>query len=150
MALRIRGVLLLISFSIAQAEQLNIQDAYVQKLVGRATDYFCKNGADATAQLLSKPLKNPQAQDAYMWMYTPTGTIRAHGADKNLIGKNITQIPGINGKSLLKAKLHAIKNKQKAGWAEYMLHNKRRRNYVQAIQNKTGVYLLGAGYTVTK
>lgn len=132
-------------FGITGAKQ---QDAYIQKLVHKATGYFCKNGAHKTSKLLSRPLKKPGAPEAYMWIYTPEGQIIAHGANKSLLGKNITQITGINGKTILQAKLRAINNKQKAGWAEYMLQGKRRRNYVHAVQDKTGVYLLGAGYTV--
>ena len=57
-------------------------------------------------------------RDLYITVYGLDGTVRAHGANKNMIGKNLIELKDIDGKAFIRERLELART-QRAFWQEY-------------------------------
>jgi signal transduction histidine kinase len=61
-------------------------------------------------------------QDLYLTVYQLDGTVKAHGANAKMIGKNLMEIKDVDGKYFVKERVELAK-KNKPFWQEYKFTN---------------------------
>lgn len=115
--LRLTAILLLSCPLFAQA---NADKA--TQMVQKASDYFDANGKDATLSEIS----NAQGQfvdgEVYVFAYDLDAVMLAHPKNAKLVGKNLMDVPDVDGKMFRKDIVDTAKN-QNTGWIDYKYKN---------------------------
>jgi cytochrome c len=97
-----------------------MQSAMVKKGVAHVK----ANGAHdkAYAEFSDKENKTWHNQDLYLVVYGLDGTVRAHGANAKMIGKNLIELKDIDGKAFVKERVDLAKS-QGTFWQDYKFTN---------------------------
>lgn len=100
-----------------------------QDLVGKAIAYYKANGKDKAFAAINDPKGQFVKKDLYVYVFDFNTVCLAHGANKALIGKNLSELKDTNGKQFMKEMTQAAKTKGK-GWVDY--------NWTNPVTKKIG------------
>ncbi|HIV71747.1 MAG TPA: cache domain-containing protein [Candidatus Aquabacterium excrementipullorum] len=80
-------------------------------------------GADKTyAAIIDKDNKEFHDRDLYLVVYGLDGTVKAHGANTKMVGKNLIDLKDIDGKPFVKERVE-MAQKQASFWQDYKFTN---------------------------
>jgi signal transduction histidine kinase len=114
--LLLAGVIAAVSGTAGAAEMATKPEA--EGMVRKAVAYLKANGRDK----MSKKDGQFVDRDLYITIYTTDGTVRAHGANARMIGKNTLEMKDVDGKAFIKERM-AIAAKKAPFWQEYKFTN---------------------------
>jgi signal transduction histidine kinase len=113
-------------------------------MADRAAAYIKANGAENAFKTFNdKQDANFHDRDLYVFVFDPTGKVLSHGANANLVAKNMAELKDVDGKPFVKEFL-AVKD---TGWVDYKWQNPQSK----AVEAKTtyvvrsGDYVIGVG-----
>jgi signal transduction histidine kinase len=92
------------------------------KMVTSAVSLLTTKGMDEGIKQLSDSTGQFVKEELYVFAYDTTGTMVAHPKNAKLIGKNLINIPDIDGKLFRKEILETALTK-KTGWVDYKYKN---------------------------
>jgi signal transduction histidine kinase len=93
-----------------------------EAMVHKAMKYWKANGNEKTYAEIGKKDGQFTDRDLYVVIYGLDGTVRAHGANPKMIGKNLMEIRDIDGKFFIKERVEMAK-KKKPFWQDYKFTN---------------------------
>lgn len=80
-------------------------------------------GADKTyAAIIDKDNKDFHDRDLYLVVYGLDGTVKAHGANTKMVGKNLIDLKDIDGKAFVRERVE-MAQKQASFWQDYKFTN---------------------------
>jgi cytochrome c len=91
-------------------------------MVNKAVAYFKKEGAEKAFAAFNKKPGDFTDRDLYILVYSTGGTVRAHGANVKLIGKDLSGAQDVDGKAYVKERMD-LAAKQKTFWQDYKFVN---------------------------
>jgi signal transduction histidine kinase len=118
--LLLAGVIAAVSGTAGAAEMATKPEA--EAMVRKAVTYLKANGRDKMFAEASKKDGQFVDRDLYITIYTTDGTVRAHGANARMIGKNTLEMKDVDGKAFIKERM-AIAAKKAPFWQEYKFTN---------------------------
>ena len=132
----------------SQAQDKKATPAEAVAKVKKAVALIQKEGpAKAYVQINDK--RGPfVVRDLYIAVYGLDGTVRAHGGNSNMIGKNLIELKDIDGKAFVRERIELAREK-KAFWHEYQFTHpttqkiEPKRMYCETLQDSVvcgGVY----------
>jgi len=111
---------LVISFA-AQAET-KATAADATAMVKKGVAFIKANGKDKGYAEISNKDGQFVSNDLYLTVYGLDGTVRAHGANAKMIGKNLIDLKDIDGKEFVKERVELAKAKG-TFWQDYKFTN---------------------------
>ncbi|MDI1258457.1 cache domain-containing protein [Aquabacterium sp.] len=110
------------AFSVQAAEGgANKDDAVA--MVKKGVAYVKSAGKDkAYADISDKANAEFHHQDLYLTVYALDGTVKAHGANAKMIGKNLIELKDIDGKAFVKERVDMAKTNA-TFWQDYKFTN---------------------------
>ena len=93
-----------------------------EAMVAKAMKFWKANGNDKTYAEIGKKDGQFTDRDLYVVIYGLDGTVRAHGANPKMIGKNLMEIRDVDGKFFVKERVELGKKKQPF-WQDYKFTN---------------------------
>jgi len=108
-------------------------------LVNEAAKFLKANGKEKALQEINKPDGKWVKGELYVFAYDFSGVIVAHPKNPKLVGKNMLEVPDVDGKLFRKDIVEAAKSKG-SGWVDYKYKNPENGK----IEEKT-TFLLKAG-----
>lgn len=111
-----------LSFTAAHAADGGATEADATAMVKKGVAYIKSNGNDkGYAEITSKtsPFKD---RDLYLVVYGLDGTVRAHGANERMVGKNLIDLKDIDGKPFVRERVEMAKTKV-SFWQDYKFTN---------------------------
>ena len=91
-------------------------------MVKQGVSYIKANGAEKGAAEISNKDGQFHKDDLYLVIYGLDGTVRAHGANAKMIGKNLIDLKDIDGKEFVKERVELAKSKG-TFWQDYKFTN---------------------------
>jgi cytochrome c len=91
-------------------------------MVKSGVAYIKANGAEKGAAEISNKEGQFHKDDLYLVIYGLDGTVRAHGANAKMIGKNLIALKDIDGKEFVKERVELAKAKG-TFWQDYKFTN---------------------------
>lgn len=114
----VAAALLATSFS-AQADA-TADDATA--MVKKGVAFMKSNGKDKGHAEISSKESQFKKDDLYLVVYGLDGTVRAHGANEKMIGKNLIELKDIDGKLFVKERVELAQSKG-TFWQDYKFTN---------------------------
>jgi cytochrome c len=114
----VAAALLATSFS-AQADA-TAEDATA--MVKKGVAFIKTNGKDKGHAEISSKESQFKKDDLYLVVYGLDGTVRAHGANEKMIGKNLIDLKDIDGKLFVKERVELAQSKG-TFWQDYKFTN---------------------------
>ncbi|KRC02200.1 histidine kinase [Hydrogenophaga sp. Root209] len=114
----VAATLLATSFS-AQADA-TAEDATA--MVKKGVAFMKTNGKDKGHAEISSKESQFKKDDLYLVVYGLDGTVRAHGANEKMIGKNLIELKDIDGKLFVKERVELAQSKG-TFWQDYKFTN---------------------------
>jgi signal transduction histidine kinase len=93
-----------------------------EAMVQKALKFLKANGKEKTYAEINKKDGPFIDRDLYLTVYGLDGTVRAHGANAKMIGKNLLEIKDVDGKFFVKERVELAKKKQPF-WQDYKFTN---------------------------
>lgn len=115
------GLLTFALLTIAVTAQETEKDLAV-KMVTSAVSYITTNGSDAGIKALSDSAGQYVKGALYVFAYDTSGTMVAHPKNPKLIGKNLINVPDVDGKMFRKDIIQVALTKY-TGWVDYKYKN---------------------------
>ena len=110
------------AFSVHAAEGGATKDEAVA-MVKKGVAYVKSAGKDkAYADISDKANAEFHHQDLYLTVYQLDGTVKAHGANAKMIGKNLIELKDIDGKAFVKERVDMAKTNA-TFWQDYKFTN---------------------------
>ena len=110
------------AFSVQAAEGGATKDEAVA-MVKKGVAYVKSAGKDkAYADISDKANAEFHHQDLYLTVYQLDGTVKAHGANAKMIGKNLIELKDIDGKAFVKERVDMAKTNA-TFWQDYKFTN---------------------------
>jgi signal transduction histidine kinase len=92
-------------------------------MVKKGVAYIKANSKDkAYADISDKANAEFHHEDLYLTVYSLDGTVKAHGANAKMIGKNLIELKDIDGKLFVKERVDMAKT-QATFWQDYKFTN---------------------------
>jgi signal transduction histidine kinase len=92
-------------------------------MVKKGVSQIKAQGADKTyAAIIDKENKDFHDRDLYLVVYGLDGTVKAHGANTKMVGKNLIDLKDIDGKPFVKERVE-MAQKQASFWQDYKFTN---------------------------
>ncbi|MEK7393852.1 MAG: cache domain-containing protein [Fibrobacterota bacterium] len=91
-------------------------------LVNDASKFLKANGKEKALQEINKPDGKWVKGELYVFAYDFQGVIVAHPKNAKLVGKNMLEVPDVDGKLFRKDIVEAAKSKG-TGWVDYKYKN---------------------------
>jgi signal transduction histidine kinase len=132
-------LLIFISFN-GIAEEFTAEKTAAINLVGNAAAFVKKNGNDAGIKELNNPKGKFVDSALYVFAYDTAGMMVAHPINSKLVGKNMLEVPDVDGK-LFRKEIIATALKSKTGWVDYKYKNpvngqiENKTTYLQLVNN---------------
>jgi signal transduction histidine kinase len=92
------------------------------KMVTSAVSFITTKGADAGIKALSDSTGQYVKGELYVFAYDTSGTMVAHPKNPKLIGKNLLNVPDVDGKMFRKDIIQTALTKN-TGWVDYKYKN---------------------------
>jgi signal transduction histidine kinase len=93
-----------------------------QKYVKKGVEFIKANGKDKGYAEVSNKQGQFIYKDLYLVVYGLDGTVRAHGANEKMIGKNLIDLKDIDGKAFVKERVELAQSKG-TFWQDYKFTN---------------------------
>jgi cytochrome c len=92
-------------------------------MVKKGVAYIKANPADkAYADISDKARTDFHDRDLYLVVYALDGTVRAHGANGKMIGKNLIELKDVDGKAFVRERVE-LAQKSPTFWQDYKFTN---------------------------
>jgi cytochrome c len=91
-------------------------------LVERAAAVVAKNGSKAFVDAVNAGKPEWSNKDLFVVVYDAGATVMANGMNTKLVGKNVLEVPDVEGKYFRKEIVAGAKDKG-SGWSEYKFKN---------------------------
>jgi signal transduction histidine kinase len=114
------GLLLASSGSLAKDGNASRDDA--QAGVKKGIAFIKANGRDKGYAEISNKQGQFIDRDLYLVVYGLDGTVRAHGANEKMIGKNLIELKDVDGKPFVKERVDLAQSKG-SFWQDYKFTN---------------------------
>ena len=120
--------LLLSSLALALAIPAGVQAqtkataAEATAMVKKGVAFIKANGKEKGMAEISNKSGQFVDRDLYLVVYALDGTVRAHGANEKMIGKNLIDLKDIDGKEFVKERVELAKSKG-TFWQDYKFTN---------------------------
>lgn len=101
--------------------------AEAEAMVQKGVKFMRANGKDKTYAEINKKDGAFTDRDLYLVAYGLDGTVRAHGANAKMIGKNLLDIKDVDGKPFVRERVELAKKGQPF-WQDYKFVNPISRN----------------------
>ncbi len=115
------GLLTFALLIIAATAQETEKDLAV-KMVTSAVSFITTNGIDAGIKALSDSTGQYVKGELYVFAYDTSGTMVVHPKNSKLIGKNLINVPDVDGK-LFRKDIIEIALTKNTGWVDYKYKN---------------------------
>jgi len=100
----------------------NVTPADAAAMVKKGIAYIKANGKEKGYAEISAPLSQFKDRELYLVVYGIDGTVRAHGANEKMIGKNLIDLKDTDGKPFVAERSELAKVKD-SFWHEYKFTN---------------------------
>ena len=97
-------------------------EADATAMVKKGVAYIKANGHDKGYAEISNKTSQFHNQDLYLVVYGLDGTVRAHGANEKMIGKNLIDLKDVDGKAFVRERIELAKAKP-SFWQDYKFTN---------------------------
>nr|WP_315428722.1 cache domain-containing protein [uncultured Albidiferax sp.] len=87
-------------------------------MVKKGVAFIKANGKDKGAAEISNKAGQFVDRDLYLVIYALDGTVRAHGANEKMVGKNLIDLKDVDGKEFVKERMEMAKSKG-TFWQDY-------------------------------
>ncbi|SDO93679.1 Cache domain-containing protein [Rhodoferax sp. OV413] len=87
-------------------------------MVKKGVAFIKANGKDKGAAEISNKAGQFVDRDLYLVIYALDGTVRAHGANEKMVGKNLIDLKDVDGKEFVKERMELAKSKG-TFWQDY-------------------------------
>jgi signal transduction histidine kinase len=87
-------------------------------MVKKGVAFIKANGKDKGAAEISNKTGQFVDRDLYLVIYALDGTVRAHGANEKMVGKNLIDLKDVDGKEFVKERMELAKSKG-TFWQDY-------------------------------
>jgi hypothetical protein len=104
------------------AHASNATPAEATAMVKKGVAYIKSNGKDKGYAEVSNKGGEFTDRDLYLVVYGLDGTVRAHGANAKMIGKNLIELKDIDGKPFVKERVELAQSKG-TFWQDYKFTN---------------------------
>ena len=104
------------------AHATNATPAEATAMVKKGVVYIKANGKDKGYAEVSNKSGSFIDRDLYLVVYGLDGTVRAHGANEKMIGKNLIELKDIDGKAFVKERVELAQAKG-TFWQDYKFTN---------------------------
>jgi cytochrome c len=101
----------------AQA-QTKATAAEATAMVKKGVTFIKSNGKDKAYAEISNKAGQFNDRDLYLVVYALDGTVRAHGANEKMVGKNLIDLKDVDGKEFVKERMEMAKSKG-TFWQDY-------------------------------
>ncbi|WP_439608389.1 cache domain-containing protein [Hydrogenophaga sp.] len=91
-------------------------------MVKKGVSFIKANGKDKGHAEISNKEGQFKKDDLYLTVYGMDGTVRAHGANEKMIGKNLIELKDIDGKAFVKERIELATSKG-TFWQDYKFTN---------------------------
>jgi signal transduction histidine kinase len=109
-------------FSSAFANEGNATAAEATAMVKKGVAFIKANGKDKGYAEISTKGGQFVDRDLYLAVYGLDGTVRAHGANEKMIGKNLIELKDVDGKAFVKERVELGVSKG-TFWQDYKFTN---------------------------
>lgn len=99
------------AFACGAQAQTKATMAEASAMVKKGVAYIKANGKDKGQAEISNKNGLFVDRDLYLVVYALDGTVRAHGANEKMIGKNLIDLKDIDGKEFVKERIELAKTK---------------------------------------
>ena len=106
----------------AAAKEGNATKEDAQATVKKGIAYIKSNGKDKGYAEISNKQGQFIDRDLYLVVYGLDGTVRAHGANEKMIGKNLIEMTDVDGKPFVKERVELAQSKG-TFWQDYKFTN---------------------------
>jgi len=108
--------------SSALAGEENATAAEATAMVKKGVTFIKANGKDKGYAEISTKGGAFTDRDLYLVVYGLDGTVRAHGANEKMVGKNLIELKDVDGKAFVKERVELAKAKG-TFWQDYKFTN---------------------------
>jgi signal transduction histidine kinase len=91
-------------------------------MVKKGVAFMKANGSEKGHAEISNKKGQFNDRDLYLVVYALDGTVRAHGANEKMIGKNLIELKDVDGKEFVKERVELAKSKG-TFWQDYKFTN---------------------------
>ena len=106
----------------AIAKEGNATAAEATAMVKKGIAFIKSNGKDKGYAEISNKAGQFTDRDLYLVVYGLDGTVRAHGANEKMIGKNLIDLKDVDGKAFVKERVEMAQAKG-TFWQDYKFTN---------------------------
>jgi signal transduction histidine kinase len=114
--------ILVATFSMGAQAQSKATAAEATAMVKKGIAFAKANGKDKAYAEISNKAGQFIDRDLYLTVYGLDGTVRAHGANEKMIGKNLMDLKDIDGTPFVKERMELAKTKG-TFWQDYKFTN---------------------------
>ena len=100
----------------------NVTPAEASAMVKKGVAFIKANGKDKGYAEISNKSGQFNDRDLYLTVYGMDGTVRAHGANEKMIGKNLIDLKDVDGKAFVKERVELAAAKP-TFWQDYKFTN---------------------------
>ena len=104
------------------AKEGNASAAEATTMVKKGVAFIKANGKEKGFAEISAKGGQFTDRDLYLTVYGMDGTVRAHGANEKMVGKNLLELKDIDGKAFIKERLEMARAKP-SFWQDYKFTN---------------------------
>ena len=113
----------LMTMTSAQAAEGGASKDDAIAMVKKGVAQIKAQGSDKTyAAIIDKADKEFHDRDLYLTVYGLDGTVKAHGANSKMVGKNLIDLKDIDGKPFVRERME-MAQKQASFWQDYKFTN---------------------------
>ena len=109
-------------FGSAHAKEGNATQAEATAMVKKGVGFVKASGKDKAYAEISNKTGQFTDRDLYLVVYGLDGTVRAHGANEKMIGKNLIELKDVDGKAFVKERVELAAAKG-TFWQDYKFTN---------------------------
>ena len=106
----------------AVAKDGNASQAEATAMVKKGVAFLKASGKDKGYAAISEKGGQFSDRDLYLTVYGLDGTVRAHGANEKMIGKNLIDLKDVDGKAFVKERMDMASSKS-SFWQDYKFTN---------------------------
>ena len=107
---------------VASAKDGNATAAEATAMVKKGVAFIKASGKDKGYAEISTKGGQFSDRDLYLTVYALDGTVRAHGANEKMIGKNLIDLKDVDGKPFVKERVEMAQSKA-SFWQDYKFTN---------------------------
>jgi cytochrome c len=109
-------------FSMGVQAQAKATAAEATAMVKKGVAFMKANGKEKGQAEITNKKGQFVDRDLYLVVYALDGTVRAHGANEKMVGKNLIDLKDIDGKEFVKERIELAKSKG-TFWQDYKFTN---------------------------